>query len=95
MADDGLRVQNDLNDIFHVPYGKTAGAIEYFKKRGWGFIWVFGIGLLVLSVWIANIAWHYFEGFFEVRNLDILHTVIDALTPLVSMIFLPVLFALL
>lgn len=88
-------VQNDLNDIFHVPYEQTAGAIEYFKKRGWGFLWVFGIGLLVLSVWIANLAWRYFEDFFGQRDLDVLHTAIEAVTPFVSMIFLPVLFALL
>lgn len=88
-------VQNDLNDIFHVPYEQTAGTVEYFKKRGWGFIWVFGIGLMVLLLWIANIVWQYFEGFFSNRNLDIWHDVVDALTPLVSLVFLPILFALL
>ena len=88
-------VQNDLNDIFHVPYEETAGAVEYFKKRGWGFLWAFGIGLLVLLVWVANIVWQYLAGFFEQRNLDALHTVVSALTPLVSMVFLPMLFALL
>lgn len=88
-------VQNDLNDIFHVPYEQTAGAVEYVKKRGWGFIWAFGIGMLVLMVWIANIVWQYLEGFFDQRNLDVLHTAVNALTPLVSMVFLPILFALL
>ena len=49
----------------------------------------------MLSVWIANIAWRYFEGFFDQRNLNVLHTAIEALTPLVSMVFLPILLALL
>jgi len=88
-------VQNDLNDIFHVPYEQTAGAVEYFKKRGWGFLWVFGIGMLVLALWIANIVWQYLDGFFDDRNLIALHQVVEALTPLVSMVFLPILFALL
>ena len=51
--------------------------------------------VLVLMVWIANIVWQYLEGFFEQRNLDVLHTAVNALTPLVSMVFLPILFALL
>ena len=88
-------VQNDLNDIFHVPYEATAGAVEFAKKRGWGFIWALGIGLLVLAVWVANIVWQYLDGFFEERGLDALHTVVGALTPVVSMVFLPILFALL
>ena len=88
-------VQNDLNDIFHVPYEETAGAVEYFKKRGWGFLWVLGIGVLVLMLWLANIFWQYLEGFFEQRNLDAVHTAVSALTPLVTMLFLPILFALL
>ena len=88
-------VQNDLNDIFHVPYEETAGLLESFKKRGWGFLWVLGIGLLLLMLWLANIVWQYLEGFFEQRNLDAVHTVVSALTPLVSMLFLPILFALL
>jgi len=88
-------VQNDLNDIFHVPYEQTAGAVEYFKKRGWGFLWVLGIGLLVLTFWIVNIVWQYLEGFFDNRNLVVWHQVVNALTPLVSMLFLPILFALL
>lgn len=87
-------VQNDLNDIFHVPYEKTAGAVEFLKKRGWGFLWGFGIGVLVLTLWIANIVWQYFEGFFLERNLDVLHTVVAGLTPLVSIVFLPIFFAL-
>ena len=88
-------VQNDLNDIFHVPYEETAGALEFLKKRGWGFLWAVGLGLTVLAVWMVNIFWQYLEGFFEDRGLIALHQVLDALTPIVTMIFLPVLFALL
>lgn len=88
-------IQNDLNDIFHVPYERTAGPIEFIKKRGLGFLWGLGVGILVLVVWVINVVWSLFGQFFIDRDLQRLHQVVDAVAPLVTLIVLPVLFALL
>ena len=88
-------VQNDLNDIFQVPYEQTTGPIEFVRKRGLGFLWGIGIGVLVLIVWLLNVLWGAFESFFEDVGLGVLHTIVSAVTPLVSAVVLPVLFALL
>lgn len=88
-------VQNDLNDIFQVPYEETAGPGEFVRKRGLGFLWGIGIGVLVLAVWLLNVLWDVFEELFDRTGLGFLHGLISALAPLVSVIVLPLLFALL
>lgn len=88
-------IRNNLDDIFHVPYGKTSGVVEFIKKRGWGFLWALGLGMTVLAVWLANVVWQYLDGTFAGLGLEPLHAVLDWLTPLVSLVFLPVLLGLL
>jgi len=87
-------IQNDLNDIFHVPYEHTAGAKEFVRKRGVGFLWAVGLGITLIAVWFVNLLWRFFDGVFP-EDLAWVHSLIALLTPLVSAVVLPVLFALL
>jgi membrane protein len=87
-------IQNDLNDIFHVPYEHTAGAKEFVRKRGVGFLWAVGLGITLIAVWLVNLLWRFFDGVFP-EDLAWIHSLIALLTPLVSAVVLPVLFALL
>lgn len=89
-----FEVQNDLNDIFHVPYEKTSGVWGFLKKRGIGFLWGLGLGLALLAVWLLNVTWQFFEGLFP-ENLAVVHTVIGWMAPVLSLLMLPVLFGLL
>ena len=89
-----FEIQNDLNDIFHVPHEQTAGVVEFIKKRGVGYLWALGLGVTVLAVWFLNVAWQLLENLFP-ENLAGLHRLIGILTPLISVVLLPVLFALL
>lgn len=89
-----FEVQNDLNDIFHVPYEKTAGVWGFVKKRGIGFLWGIGLGLVLLAVWLLNVTWQFFEGLFP-EDLVAVHRVIGWLAPVVSLLALPVVFGLL
>ena len=86
-------IQNDLNDIFHVPYEYTSGVMGFVKKRGVGFLWAVGLGLTLIAVWFLNLLWRFFAGVFP-DDLVWVHRLIALLTPLVSVIVLPVLFAL-
>ena len=89
-----FEVQNDLNDIFHVPYEKTAGVWGFAKKRGIGFLWGLGIGVILLAVWLLNVIWQFLEGLFP-ENLLGLHRVVNLITPFVSALVVPLLFGLL
>jgi membrane protein len=89
-----FEVQNDLNDIFHVPYEKTAGVWGFVKKRGIGFMWGLGLGLALLAVWLLNVTWQFFEGLFP-EDLVAVHGVIGWIAPVVSLLMLPLLFGLL
>ncbi len=86
-------IQNDLNDIFHVPYEYTSGVMGFVKKRGVGFLWAVGLGMTLIAVWFLNLLWRFFGGVFP-DDLAWVHRLIALLTPLVSVIVLPVLFAL-
>lgn len=88
-----LELQNNLNDIFGVPYEHTAGAIAFIRKRGIGFLWVLGLGFVLVALWIVNFAWKFFEALFPEDMVGI-HTLIEALAPIVSLIVFPVLIAL-
>jgi len=89
-----FEVQNDLNDIFHVPYEKTAGVWGFAKRRGIGFLWGIGLGLALLAVWLLNVTWQFFEGLFP-EDLVAVHRLIGWIAPVVSLLMLPVIFGLL
>lgn len=86
-------LQNDLNDIFHVPYEKTTGVVGFITKRGLGFLSALGLGLVLVSVWLLNSIWQLLEGLFT-DNLEPIHDLISLLAPLVSIVVLPVVMAL-
>ena len=88
-----LELQNDLNDIFGVPYEQTAGMFETAKKRLIGFVWSLSFGLVVGAVWLLNSTWRFLEGLLP-ESMAGLHDVVGYLTPLVSLILLPFLFGL-
>ncbi|MEA1902039.1 MAG: YhjD/YihY/BrkB family envelope integrity protein, partial [Actinomycetota bacterium] len=52
-----------------------------------------GLGLALIAVWLLNFLWRFVEGLFP-DDLVRVHTWIGYLTPLVSIIVLPILFGL-
>jgi membrane protein len=88
-----MELQNDLNDIFHVPRERTTGPVAFVKKRGLGFLFSLGLGLVLVSVVLLNSVWQFLGGLFP-DNLEPVHDLITVLTPLVSLIVLPLVMAL-
>lgn len=88
-----MELQNALNDIFHVPYERTSGVVAFIRKRGIGFLFVLGLGLVLIAVWLLNLVWNLIEGVFP-EDLAAVHELISILTPLVSLIVLPFVIAL-
>lgn len=88
-----MEVQNGLNDIFGVPYEDTSGLIGFVKKRGIGFLWALGLGLLVVAVWMLNVVWGWLGGLFA-PNLEAVYRLIVWMTPVVSLVLFPAIFAL-
>jgi len=86
-----LEMQNDLNDIFEVPYEHVSGLIGLARMRGIGVLWAFGLGLGALLVWLLNAVWRFFDGLLP-ENLSGLHAVIAFLSPLISIFVLPFVF---
>ena len=88
-----LEMQHDLNDIFDVPYEYVSGLISLAKKRGIGFLWAFALGLGLIAIWLLNLIWRFLDGLFP-ENFTNVHSVLAFLTPLLSFVLLPLVFAL-
>lgn len=88
-----MELQNSLDDIFHLPHEATSGVVSFIRKRGIGFLFVLGLGLVLIAVWLLNFAWSFLEGLFP-EDLEPIHAVIGVLTPLVSLVVLPLVIAL-
>lgn len=88
-----MELQNDLNDIFGVPYDQTTGILNTVKKRGLGFLWALALGLILIAVLLINNIWQFLDGLFP-ASFEPAHRLIGFLTPLVSVVLLPVVFAL-
>lgn len=88
-----MELQNDLNDIFHVPYEHTTGPVAFIKKRGLGFLFALGLGLFLVSVVLLNSVWRFLGDLFP-ASFDPIHELITVLTPLVSIVVLPFVLAL-
>ena len=89
-----MELQNNLNDIFGVPYEHTAGLVAFIRKRGIGFLWVLGLGFGLIALWLVNFAWSFFEGLFLDLDLEAIYNLVSFLAPLVSLIVFPLLIAL-
>lgn len=88
-----MDLQNSLNDIFHVPYERTSGVGAFIRKRGIGFLFTLGLGLVLIAVWLLNVVWNLLGGLFP-DDLAAVHGIIGVLTPLVSLVVLPLVMAL-
>lgn len=88
-----MELQNDLNDIFGVPYEQTTGILNTVKHRGLGFLWALALGLVVIAVLFLNNIWQFLEALLP-DSFEPVHRLITFLTPLVSVVLLPVVFAL-
>lgn len=88
-----LELQNDLNDIFDVPYEQTTGIVATVRKRGLGFLWALSLGLIVVLVLLLNSIWQFLGGLFP-ESFGPVHSLISLLTPLVSVLILPLVVAL-
>ncbi|MEX1125713.1 MAG: YihY/virulence factor BrkB family protein [Acidimicrobiia bacterium] len=88
-----IELQHDLNDIFEVPYERISGLIGLVRKRGIGFLWVFGLGIVMIALWLVNAVWGFLDSLLPTsfENLDSLFAL---LTPLVSLALLPFVFGL-
>jgi membrane protein len=88
-----LELQNDLNDIFGVPYEQTTGILRTIGKRGLGFLFALSLGLIVILVLLLNNIWQFLGGLFP-DSFEQVHQLIAVLTPFVSVVVLPFVFAL-
>ena len=88
-----IELQHDLNDIFDVPYERIAGLIGLVRKRGIGFLWVFGLGLIMIALLVVNAAWGFLDSLVP-ANLESLDSVFQVLAPVVSLALLPFVFGL-
>jgi membrane protein len=88
-----LELQNDLNDIFGVPYEKTRGIFETVRKRGLGFLWALALGLIVVAVLLLNSIWQFLASLFPLEFASV-HQVVTIVTPFLSLLVLPIVIAL-
>jgi membrane protein len=88
-----IELQHDLNDIFDVPYERIAGLVGLVRKRGIGFLWVFGLGIVMIALLLVNAVWGYFDSLLpsSMENLD---SFFQVLAPVVSLALLPFVFGL-
>lgn len=88
-----MELQNDLNDIFGVPYEYTTGVMAFIRKRGLGFLAALGLGVVLIAVWLLNGIWQFLGDVFP-DSFEPVHRLIGYVTPLVSLIVLPFVMAL-
>lgn len=88
-----LEMQHDLNDIFDVPYEYVSGVFSLAKKRLIGFLWAFGLGFVLIAIWLVNVVWRFLEELFPDSFVGV-HRVLTFMTPLVSFVVLPLVFGL-
>jgi membrane protein len=88
-----IELQHDLNDIFDVPYERISGLVGLVRKRGIGFLWVFGLGIVMIALLLVNAVWGYFDSMLP-SNMENLDSFFQVLAPIVSLALLPFVFGL-
>jgi len=88
-----LEMQHDLNDVFDVPYERVRGVLATVRSRGIGFLWAFGLGIALIAIWLLNAVWRYLGDLLP-PSMSNVHGVVAYVTPLVSVVLLPVIFGL-
>jgi membrane protein len=89
-----IALQSDLNDIFHVPDEKIEGVTGFLRKRFLGFLGVLSVGIALVVVWMLNAIWRFLGDEILPADAQNLHFVIGLITPLVSVVLLPVILGL-
>lgn len=89
-----IELQSDLNDIFHVPDEEIAGVMGFVRKRALGFLGVLAVGIALVAVWMLNAIWRFLGDEILPPDAQNLHFVIGLITPLVSVLVLPVILGL-
>ncbi len=89
-----MEIQTNLNDIFDVPEEKVRGVMGFIRKRTLGFLWVVGFGVALIAVWLVNAVWRYFGDSILPAGAEHLHSLVGWLTPLVSVLLLPLILGL-
>lgn len=87
-----MELQNSLNDIFGVSRERTSGVVAFIRKRGIGFLFALGLGLVLIGVWLLNFIWNFLGGLFP-EDLEPVHRLIGILAPIVSLVVLPLVIA--
>jgi len=87
-----LEMQRDLNDIFDVPHKEVTGIVAMVRLRGVGFLWVLGLGFLLVATWLINAMWGFLSSLLP-SSLEAIDELFAVLTPLASVILLPLVFA--
>jgi len=88
-----MELQNDLNDIFDVPYEETTGVMSFVIKRGLGFLWALSLGVVLVAIWMVNSLWQFVDDFLPPAFAPV-HDAVSYLAPVASILVLPFLFAL-
>ena len=88
-----LEIQNDLNDVFDVPFEHVRGGLALVRTRAIAFLWAFGLGLTLIAIWLLNAIWR-FVGNLLPPSLSTVHAIVSYLTPLASLVLLPFVFGL-
>ncbi len=88
-----LEMQRDLNDIFDVPQKEVTGVVAMVRLRGIGFLWVLGLGFLLVITWLINAIVGFLTNLLP-GTFAAVDDLITVLTPLASVILLPLVFAL-
>lgn len=88
-----IEVQDDLNDIFRVPFEETAGLAGALRKRLLGVVWASCLGLTLVPIWLVNLGGDWFETLLP-PELEVAHTLLGWGSRLLSLAVLPALFAL-
>lgn len=89
-----IEIQGNLNDIFDVPQERVSGAMAFIRKRTLGFLWVVGVGIALIAIWLLNAAWRFVGDELLPPGAERLHFLVGLLTPIVSLILLPLLLGL-
>lgn len=89
-----IELQVNLNDIFDAPQERVSGIMGFLRKRTLGFLWVFGVGLSLICVWLVNALWRFVGDNILPPGADRAHFVLGLLAPVVSALLLPVILGL-
>lgn len=88
-----LEIQRNLNDIFEAPVAEVTGVGATIRTRLIAFAWALGLGIALVALWGLNAGWR-FVGDLLPESWSAAHLVITILAPVVSLILLPLIFAL-